>query len=128
VFHRAFDLIEQPFDALDQLIDLGVKRILTAGMSPPTATHALGLPCGPYIPDSIDGRLLAMRRYNDRAAGRIEIIPCGGIRAANANRFIAETGAVQIHSACRSPDADHLDANQVRDLVTTVRAASGRKA
>src|SRR5688572_5707958 len=39
VFHRAFDLIENPTDALDQLRDLGVNRILTAGMSPENAAH-----------------------------------------------------------------------------------------
>lgn len=128
VFHRAFDLIDHPFDALDQLIDLGVKRVLTAGMSPPTAAHALGLPCGPYIPDSFDGRLLALRRYADRAAGRIEILPCGGVRAENVQRFISEAGASQVHSACRAPGADRVDAQQVRDLVGAVRAMQSRKA
>lgn len=128
VFHRAFDLIEHPFDAIDELIRLGFKRILTAGMSPPTAAHALGLPCGPYIPDSFDGRLLALRRYVDRAAGRIEILPCGGVRADNAARFIIESGAGQLHSACRSPGADRLDPQQVRDLVAAARATQVRKA
>jgi copper homeostasis protein len=124
VFHRAFDLIEDPYAAIDQLISLGVKRILTAGMSPETAAHSLGLPCGPYIPDSIDARLLAIRRYIDRAKGRIEIIACGGVRADNAPRFLAETGATQLHSACRAPGADRLDKDQLRDLVAAVRPSS----
>lgn len=121
VFHRAFDLIEDPYAALDQLIELGVKRILTAGMSPETAAHALGLPCGPYIPDSIDARLLAIRRYIDRAKGRIEIIPCGGVRAENAPRFLAETGAKQLHSACRVNGAEQMDRDQVRELVAVIK-------
>lgn len=30
-FHRAFDIIENKFDALDQLADVGFKRVLTSG-------------------------------------------------------------------------------------------------
>lgn len=121
VFHRAFDLIEDPLAAIDQLIQLGVKRILTAGMSPETAAHSLGLPCGPYIPDSFEARLLAIRRYIDRASGRIQIIPCGGIRANNVAQVLADTGATQLHSACRVAGADRLDKTQVRDLITAVK-------
>lgn len=123
VFHRAFDLVADRAEAMEQLIDLGVSRILTAGMSPPTATHSLGLPSQPYTPDSLDARLLTMRRDIDRAAGRIEILPCGGVRSVNAQRFVNETGATQLHSACRPPGADHLDTAQVRELIAAVRSA-----
>src|SRR5579863_6467483 len=31
VFHRAFDVTPEPFAALDQLVDLGITRVLTSG-------------------------------------------------------------------------------------------------
>ena len=31
VFHRAFDVTPDPFRALDELIDLGITRVLTSG-------------------------------------------------------------------------------------------------
>ena len=30
-FHRAFDMTPEPFKALEEIIDLGIDRILTAG-------------------------------------------------------------------------------------------------
>jgi copper homeostasis protein len=126
VFHRAFDLAPDPFAAIDLLVELKVRRILTAGMSPASTAHALGLPCLPYTPDSLTARLLRLRKYQDHAAGRIEILPCGGIRADNAPLFLAETGATQLHSACRPKGAAKLDPDQVKDLVTATRERARR--
>lgn len=33
-FHRAFDVVRNPFDALETIIDLGFNRILTSGQAP----------------------------------------------------------------------------------------------
>jgi copper homeostasis protein len=123
VFHRAFDLVPDPLAAIDQLVDLGVRRILTAGHSPTHAAHVLGLPADPYTPDSLDIRFLALRRYAEHAEGRIEILPCGGVRAENAVRFITETGATQLHSACRAPGGASLDRSQLTELMSAVRSA-----
>src|SRR5690348_14712712 len=34
VFHRAFDFVREPMAALEQLIDLGVRRVMTSGQKP----------------------------------------------------------------------------------------------
>ena len=41
-FHRAFDYVKDPKQTLEQLIDLGVNRILTSGQQP-TALQGAGL-------------------------------------------------------------------------------------
>lgn len=107
VFHRAFDLTPDPFDALERLIGLGFARILTSGRARRAA--------------EVGARDL-LARLNDRAAGRIEILPCGGIRPHNATTILAHTGCRQIHSACRHDGELRLDAEMVARLRSVVDA------
>ncbi|MBL4650472.1 MAG: copper homeostasis protein CutC, partial [Aureispira sp.] len=60
-FHRAFDRCKAPFEALEQLIDLGVDRILTSGQAP-----------------KVDQGLLLMEQLIQKANGRIGILPGSG--------------------------------------------------
>jgi copper homeostasis protein len=82
VFHRAFDVVPDPFAALETLIALGVTRILTSGREP-TALAGAGL----------------IRQLVERAAGRIDILPGGGIREANVAAVLRETGLRAVHLA-----------------------------
>jgi copper homeostasis protein len=84
VFHRAFDGVRNPPEALEQLIDLGVRRIMTSGGRPTAADGAARI-----------------RRLIELAAGRIEILPAGGIRPANARSIISQTGCDQLHTSLR---------------------------
>ncbi|MFI5213958.1 MAG: copper homeostasis protein CutC [Gemmatimonadales bacterium] len=84
VFHRAFDRLKDPLDALETLIDLGVSRVLTSG----GAKTAL---------ESTD----RIRALLERADGRIEILPGGGIREENVERVIRQTGCTQVHLSRR---------------------------
>jgi copper homeostasis protein len=79
-FHRAFDLARDPFEALDALMALGADRVLTSGLAP-TAPEGASL-----IADLVR-----------RAAGRIGVLPGGGIRAGNAAALVAATGVTEIH-------------------------------
>lgn len=80
VFHRAFDVTPNPFRALDQLIDLGITRVLTSGQKD-------------TVPEGVE--LIA--KLVDRAGKRIEILPGGGIRPYNVADVIRRTGCRQIH-------------------------------
>jgi copper homeostasis protein len=80
VFHRAFDLVPDPLAALGTLVDLGFTRILTSGQQP-TAIEGAGL----------------IRQLNERAAGRIEILPGGGLNETNVAEFVRSTGCRQVH-------------------------------
>ena len=81
-FHRAFDRCRRPFEALGQLIALGCDRLLTSGQ-------------GPTVVEGAD-LLRALRR---RAAGRIIILPGGGVTPRNAARLLAQTGCTEIHAS-----------------------------
>lgn len=80
-FHRAFDRAPNVEEALDALVGLGVRRVLTSGGAPSAMT-------------GID----ALRRLAARASGRIEILAAGGIRPFNVDRLIALTGVPAVHA------------------------------
>jgi len=80
VFHRAFDVTPDPFRALEELIDLGITRVLTSGQKN-------GAPEGAAL----------IKRLIDHARGRIEILPGAGIDLNNVRQFVTSTGCNQIH-------------------------------
>lgn len=79
-FHRAFDLCRDGLEALEALVVLGVDRVLTSGRAPD-------------VPHGLD----ALRRLAEAAAGRIRILPGGGIRPANVAEVVAIPGIEEIH-------------------------------
>jgi copper homeostasis protein len=84
-FHRAFDMSADLIRALEDVYEVGADRILTSGGQP---TSALGR-------ETI-ARLVAA------AAGRVIIMPGGGINEDNAPSLIQETGVREIHVGLRS--------------------------
>jgi len=80
VFHRAFDVTPDPLKALDELVELGFKRVLTSGQER-TAPEGIEL----------INKLIAYAR------DRIEILPGGGIRPHNVRAVVEQTAAKQIH-------------------------------
>jgi copper homeostasis protein len=82
VFHRAFDRCADLPGALEDLIDLGVRRVLTSGGAP----------------SAWEGRA-ALRALVERAAGRIEILAGGGVRDAVLADLLAATGVEQVHAS-----------------------------
>lgn len=84
VFHMAFDELsdEDQLDAIDWLSQAGVTRILTrAGVSG----------------DSLEERFAHYHRILEHAAGKIEILPGGGIDLDNRQTFIDQLGVTQLH-------------------------------
>ncbi|MBB3355340.1 copper homeostasis protein [Rhizobium sp. BK049] len=84
--HRAFDLVPDADQALEQAIELGCERILTSG-------------CAVKAADGID----TLKRLSEKAAGRISIMPGSGIRPANVGEILRATGAREVHGSCSSP-------------------------
>ena len=84
VFHMAFDELsdEEQLEAIDWLSQTGVTRILTrAGVSG----------------DSLEKRFAHYHRILEHAAGKIEILPGGGIDLDNRQTFIDQLGVTQLH-------------------------------
>jgi len=102
-FHRAFDAAADPDQALDDLIELGVDRVLTSGRAP-TAREGLGL-------------LADLKR---RAAGRIAILAGGSIAEADIPRLIG-AGLDEIHVGSAACDGGTTDAAKVRRVVEWAR-------
>ena len=72
-FHRAFDVLEKPLIALEQLIDLGFTTLLTGGQCERAS----------------DGFSL-LKQMKSIAAGSIDILPGGGVHASNCQLFVEE--------------------------------------
>jgi copper homeostasis protein len=80
-FHRAFDVTADLLQALDDLMTLGIDRLLTSGQAQ----------------TAIDG-LRLITRLVQRAVGRIIIMPGGGISAQNIHQIIVQSGVTEIHA------------------------------
>lgn len=88
-FHRAFDVCRRPFDALEDIISLGCRRILTSGQAPVAA----------------EGTDL-IRELRSRAQGRIGLLPGCGVNPGNARRILELTGCREIHASASALEAD----------------------
>lgn len=67
-FHRAFDALDHPLESLDELAALGVSRVLSSGTPWGSGQSAhMGL-----------DRLAA---FQERSAGRLELVVAGGVDA-----------------------------------------------
>jgi copper homeostasis protein len=91
-FHRAFDRCRDPFQAMEQLINIGCQRILTSGQQP-TATEGLTL----------------IKELISRAGDKIIIMPGSGVRKENIRQIAVETGATELHSSLRSKKKSEME-------------------
>ena len=99
VFHRAFDVTPDPYEALEQLVDLRITRVLTSGQK-----------------DSVPEGVELIRKLIEQAGERIEILPGGGIQSWNVKEMIEKTGCRQVHLAAWKMVSD--SSTQVRAGIT----------
>lgn len=83
-FHRAFDRCKDPFEALEQLVEIGCQRILTSGQQP-------------AAPQGIDLIIQLLKAADER----IIIMPGSGVRKENIKELAEKTGAIEFHSSLR---------------------------
>jgi len=99
VFHRAFDVTPDPFEALEQLVDLGMTRVLTSGQKE-------------SVPEGVD----LIKTLIERAGNRVEILPGGGIQHWNVNEIVERTGSRQVHLTAWGTVSD--TSTQARPAIT----------
>lgn len=83
-FHRAFDMSRDPFEALEDLKLTGVDRILTSGQQN-LAPDAAGL----------------ITRLIRQAAGKVVIMPGGGLNEHNIGELARQVNAGEYHATLR---------------------------
>jgi copper homeostasis protein len=83
-FHRAFDMCRDPRAGLEDLISLGAERVLTSGQAS-TCLEGFEL-------------LVELQK---QAAGRIIVMPGGGITPQNIQKIVAGTGVAEVHLSAR---------------------------
>jgi copper homeostasis protein len=90
-FHRAFDVCYDPFEAMETLIRCGVKRILTSGQKA-----------------SAEEGAALIKTLQEKANGRIVIMPGAGINPGNIAAIVEQTGCTEFHASARriSPQSD----------------------
>lgn len=84
-FHRAFDMAVDPQQALEELIDLGVDRVLTSGQES-SALEGLDL----------------ITTLVQQAGNRIIVMPGGGVNERNIHKIVQQSGVREIHLSARS--------------------------
>ncbi|MFD2287560.1 copper homeostasis protein CutC [Pedobacter petrophilus] len=83
-FHRAFDMSNDMEKALEDLIALGIVRVLSSG----GATSAFS-------------GIEQLSKLIKQANGRITIMPGAGINAGNIQAIYTETGATEFHASAK---------------------------
>lgn len=78
--HRAFDMTRDPFEALDDCIEVGFERILTAGQRP----------------KALEGVDL-IRQLVESAGDRIKIMPGSGVNEQTVQEIVSRSHAKEIH-------------------------------
>ena len=79
-FHRAFDMSRDPYEALEDLIKLGVDRVLTSGQE-----------------NSVLEGLALITDLVQQANDRLIVMPGGGINERNIKKIVAQSGVKEIH-------------------------------
>ena len=89
--HRAFDMTRDPFEALEDCIEVGFDRILTSGQQPQVIKGV---------------ELIAA--LNKKAKGRIVIMPGAGVNEDTVQTVVSATGVDEIHCSAFAFDESKM--------------------
>lgn len=91
-FHRAFDLAENALAALEEIIRVGFKRVLTSGHEP-----------------NAESGIELIKLLVEKAAGRITVVAGSGIGKSNAAAILTHTNVHEFHSSASTVVKSKMD-------------------
>ncbi|MCB8881022.1 copper homeostasis protein CutC [Acidisoma cellulosilytica] len=105
-FHKAFDVTRDLKAALETLLGLGIRSVLTSGGKPTAEAGA-----------EVLAALVA------QAAGRVAVIAGGSVRAGNVRALLERTGVPEVHLRAMRPDAFGRLVTSTEEIAAFIRAA-----
>lgn len=108
VFHKAFDVLKNMDEGIEDLISLHVDRILTSGGE-----------------ENVEKGIDKIKRLNEIAQNRIEILPGGGVDENNAKKVLELTKCSQIHMTAKITINDcgnyyAVSNNKIKNIISTL--------
>ena len=104
-FHRAFDEVSNPFEALEELIECGFQTILTSGNA-----------------SNVNEGISQLELLVQKANSRITIMPGGSLRASNLKMIQQKTKANFFHSSAIIDDSELANPNEIQQLKAILHA------
>jgi len=99
-FHRAFDQVGDPFEALEQLVQMGFDRLLTSGLKD----------------KAIDG-LELINDMQQKFGSKIQIMAGSGVNPENA-LSLSKTGIENLHFTARKPSQEKIISGMGVNMLT----------
>ncbi|MCB8875332.1 copper homeostasis protein CutC [Acidisoma silvae] len=105
-FHKAFDVTRDLPAALETLLGLGIRSVLTSGGKPTAEAGAE-----------------VLSALVKQAAGRVAIIAGGSVRGGNVRALLERTGVPEVHLRAMRPDAFGRLVTSTEEIAAFIRAA-----
>ncbi|WP_438966462.1 copper homeostasis protein CutC [Flavobacterium sp.] len=104
-FHKAFDEVVNPFEALEELIECGFQTILTSGNAP-----------------NVNKGINQLERLVEKAIDKINIMPGGSLRSSNLNEIKQKTKANFFHSSAITDATEIANPIEIQKLKSILNA------
>ncbi|WP_338408961.1 copper homeostasis protein CutC [uncultured Flavobacterium sp.] len=104
-FHRAFDLVLNPLEALEKIIECDFQTILTSGNAP-----------------NVNNGMHQLEILVQKSNKRINIMAGGGLRSSNLGYLKSKTKATHFHSSAITDDSEIANAIEIQKLKTILNA------
>lgn len=105
-FHKAFDRVIDPYMALEEIIDLGFRNILSSGREK-------------LVLQGID----LLNQLKKKSKGRINFIAGGGVRASNISAIIKGFETDFYHSSAVIDNGDIANSDEIINLLNIIKTA-----